>query len=82
MNERVRIALVTSLTLVAVALTLGLTFSTPAASAAAATRYAAGNLTTGTSICNCPVTVGNCVCAYTDPPAPDPVPADPILVAE
>lgn len=41
------------------------------ATATADTRYAAGNLTPGTNICNCPVTVGNCVCAYTDPaPAP------------
>jgi hypothetical protein len=78
MRERVRIALVASLTLAAVVLTLGVTFTPAASAAAAGTRYAAGNLTPGTTICNCPVTVGNCVCAYTDP---TPVPADPVIVA-
>jgi hypothetical protein len=47
------------------------------ATATADTRYAAGNLTSGTNICNCPVTVGNCVCAYTDP---EPAPKEPELV--
>ncbi|MFY9558562.1 MAG: hypothetical protein WAV20_08885 [Blastocatellia bacterium] len=59
--------------LFALAATLFLT-ATPQAVASSApafdTRYSAGNETSGTHICNCPVTVGNCVCAYTDPPAP------------
>ena len=29
------------------------------------TQFSAGNFLTGTTICACPVTVGNCVCAFT-----------------
>jgi hypothetical protein len=40
----------------------------------AQTQFSAG--VSGGPICNCPVTVGNCVCAFTKP-TPSPVPVDP-----
>jgi hypothetical protein len=52
---------------IVVVLTLLVSFAPASVDAATGTRYAAGNETSGTHICNCPVTVGNCVCAYTDP---------------
>lgn len=64
MLKKFRIALLSGTTL-AVILTA---FSATPSNAMADTRYAAGNFREGTSICACPVTVGNCVCEYTDPP--------------
>ena len=66
MLNRIRLTLLSG-TVLAVALTA---FSSMPNKAFADTRYAAGNFREGTSICACPVTVGNCVCEYTDPPKP------------
>lgn len=84
MSTKTRTRFVFGLTLVAVVFTLCMAFmpaDTATAAAAADTRYAAGNKTAGTSICNCPVTVGDCVCAYTDPEPAQPAQPDIIVVA-
>lgn len=75
MLNKVRMALLSG-TVIAVAFTA---FSALPSKAMADTRYAAGNFRTGTSICACPVTVGNCVCEYTDPPPKEELPKDDVI---
>jgi hypothetical protein len=83
MSAKTRTRFVFGLTLVAVVFTLCLAFlpADTATAAVADTRYAAGNKTAGTSICNCPVTVGDCVCAYTDPKPAEPAQPGTIAIA-
>jgi hypothetical protein len=66
MHRKLRLV-VPAVTALVVVLTLAVSLLGVSTPAQADTRYSAGNLTPGTQICNCPVTVGNCVCAYTDP---------------
>ncbi len=64
MLNKLRIALLSG-TAVAVLMTA---FSFLPLQGASAQTYSAGNFRPGTSICSCPVTVGNCVCEYNPPP--------------
>ena len=72
--NRIRIALLSGTTLAVFLTGIFVLAPTNANAMAEGTKYAAGNFRTGTSICSCPVTVGDCVCEYTPPPQPAPGP--------